>query len=201
MPRFNANGSFAGYIGSAIDVTERKLAEVALSTASQRLIAAQEEERSWIARELHDDIGQRLALLALHLDYSEHPPVAAEQLKRKIDEATKLACGTRKTIFRRCRTVSTRQSSSASGSQRLLLACATRFPSRKAWRLVSNQSASQRTCQPGPRFAYSGFCKKPYRMRSSTVGHDISKCRSSAGGIRSICRCAIRGLVSMPRRL
>ena len=90
VPKSNANGSFAGYIGSAIDVTERKLAEVALSTVSQRLIEAQEEERSWIARELHDDIAQRLAVLATHLDYSEHPPVAADQLKRKIDEATKL---------------------------------------------------------------------------------------------------------------
>jgi signal transduction histidine kinase len=29
-------------------------------------------------------------MLATHLDYSEHPPVAVEQLKRKIDEATKL---------------------------------------------------------------------------------------------------------------
>jgi PAS domain S-box-containing protein len=67
VPRFNANGSFAGYIGSAIDVTERKLAEVALSTVSQRLIEAHEEERTRIARELHDDINQRLALLAADL--------------------------------------------------------------------------------------------------------------------------------------
>ena len=68
MPRFNADGSFAGYIGSAIDVTERKLAEEALSKMSQRLIEAQEEERSWIARELHDDISQRLSLLVLNLE-------------------------------------------------------------------------------------------------------------------------------------
>ena len=72
MPRFNANGSFAGYIGSAIDITERKLAEVALSTVSQRLIEAHEEERTRIARELHDDICQRLAVLAVDLEGLQH---------------------------------------------------------------------------------------------------------------------------------
>ena len=34
---------------------------------SRRLIEAQEQERTRIARELHDDIGQRLALLAIEL--------------------------------------------------------------------------------------------------------------------------------------
>jgi PAS domain S-box-containing protein len=68
VPRFNANGSLAGYIGSCLDVTERKLAEEALSSVSRRLIEAHEEERVWIARELHDDINQRLALLAVNME-------------------------------------------------------------------------------------------------------------------------------------
>jgi PAS domain S-box-containing protein len=66
-PRFDADGSFIGYIGSVIDVTDRKFAEAALSTMSQRLIQAQEYERARIARELHDDIGQRLSLLMMNL--------------------------------------------------------------------------------------------------------------------------------------
>jgi len=50
VPRFSAEGFFAGYIGSAIDITERKLAEEALSMVGRRLIEAHEEERTWIAR-------------------------------------------------------------------------------------------------------------------------------------------------------
>jgi signal transduction histidine kinase len=68
VPRFNADGSFAGYIGSAIDVTERKFAEEALAGFGRKLIDAQEKERTRIARELHDDINQRLALLAVELE-------------------------------------------------------------------------------------------------------------------------------------
>jgi len=67
VPRFEPDGSFAGYIGSCIDVTERKRAEEALSNIGRRLIEAHEEERTWIARELHDDINQRLALLTVDL--------------------------------------------------------------------------------------------------------------------------------------
>jgi PAS domain S-box-containing protein len=67
VPRFNKDGSFAGYIGSAIDVTNRREAEQAIATVSGRLIEAQEGERQRIARELHDDISQRLALLSIDL--------------------------------------------------------------------------------------------------------------------------------------
>jgi PAS domain S-box-containing protein len=67
-PRTSGDGSFAGFIGSAIDVTEQKLAREALEKVGGRLIEAQERERSRIARELHDDICQRLALLSLELE-------------------------------------------------------------------------------------------------------------------------------------
>jgi PAS domain S-box-containing protein len=62
------------------DITQRKMAEEALSSVSRRLIEAHEEERTWIARELHDDVNQRLALLAGTLDIlkSELPPGANE---------------------------------------------------------------------------------------------------------------------------
>jgi PAS domain S-box-containing protein len=77
VPRFNPDSSFAGYIGSCIDITDRKLAEEALADMGRRLIEAHEEERSWIARDLHDDINQRIALLAIEL----------EQLKQNLPES------------------------------------------------------------------------------------------------------------------
>ncbi len=67
VPRFDLDGTFAGYIGSCIDITDRKLAEESLATIGRRLIEAHEAERTWIGRELHDDINQRLALLAIEL--------------------------------------------------------------------------------------------------------------------------------------
>jgi hypothetical protein len=38
VPRLNPDGSFAGYIGSCIDVTESKLAEEALASMGRKLI-------------------------------------------------------------------------------------------------------------------------------------------------------------------
>jgi len=66
-PRMNGDGSFGGFIGSAIDTTDQKLAQQALEKISGQLIEAQEQERSRIARDLHDDICQRLALLAMEI--------------------------------------------------------------------------------------------------------------------------------------
>ena len=68
VPRVNEDGSFAGFVGSAADITDQKLAHEALEKIGGKLIEAQEEERSRIARELHDDICQRLALLSMELE-------------------------------------------------------------------------------------------------------------------------------------
>ena len=74
VPRVNQDNSFAGYIGIAIDVTERKEAEEALFGINRRLMEAQEKERNRIGRELHDDINQRLALLAIELEHLRDNP-------------------------------------------------------------------------------------------------------------------------------
>ena len=50
------------------DVTERKRAEDALASLSGRLIEAQDEERKRIAREIHDDYNQQVAMLAIDLE-------------------------------------------------------------------------------------------------------------------------------------
>ena len=87
VPRYDADGSFAGYIGTVVDIAERKLAEEALSTVSQKLIEAHEEERARIARELHDDISQQLALVSMRLDYLRQRPLAsAADLNQEIGD-------------------------------------------------------------------------------------------------------------------
>jgi PAS domain S-box-containing protein len=54
--------------GFSIDITESRQTEAALRELGGRFISAQEEERSRIARELHDDLNQRMALLSIELE-------------------------------------------------------------------------------------------------------------------------------------
>jgi PAS domain S-box-containing protein len=89
VPRFNADGNFAGYIGSCLDITDRKLAEEALASVGRRLIEAHEEERTWIARELHDDIMQRIALLAIELEQCDHQALGSVVDVHKYLESTR----------------------------------------------------------------------------------------------------------------
>jgi PAS domain S-box-containing protein len=67
-PWLNVDGKPGGILIFAEEITRRKQADEALSSMSRKLIESQEQERSRIARELHDDINQRLALLAVELD-------------------------------------------------------------------------------------------------------------------------------------
>jgi PAS domain S-box-containing protein len=53
------------------DITERKRTEEQLHDLSRRLIGAHEEERALLARELHDDVTQRLAVLAIEVGRAE----------------------------------------------------------------------------------------------------------------------------------
>jgi PAS domain S-box-containing protein len=87
VPRYDVDGSFVGYIGSTVDITEQKLAEEALSTVSQKLIEAHEEESTRISRELHDDVNQRLAMVSVRLSYLVQSPAAsADHVEQEIGE-------------------------------------------------------------------------------------------------------------------
>ena len=89
-PRVNGDGSFAGFIGSGTDTTDQKLAQQALERISGQLIEAQEKERSRIARDLHDDICQRLALLSMELALANRSSSGSpEALKKSLVDIQK----------------------------------------------------------------------------------------------------------------
>jgi PAS domain S-box-containing protein len=79
----DSTGRIVGLRGTLQDITERKHAEQALSSVNRQLIQAQDSERARIARELHDDIGQRLGLLAMAVDQVMRlqPESAADTLR------------------------------------------------------------------------------------------------------------------------
>ena len=69
---FDRDGKPLRMRGVSLDITERRQAEETARELSGRLINVQEEERSRLARELHDDVTQRLALLAIDAGRGEH---------------------------------------------------------------------------------------------------------------------------------
>jgi PAS domain S-box-containing protein len=84
---YTTNGDAERMLGLAFDITERKQAEEALSSVSRRLIEAHEEERTWIARELHDDFNQRIALLAVNLErLKQDLPASNGRMSRRVKE-------------------------------------------------------------------------------------------------------------------
>jgi signal transduction histidine kinase len=90
IARRGADGAVRQIVGTGIDITQRKLAEDALRRSEdelRRLMAnlftAQEEERRRVARELHDDVNQRMAMLANEVATLEQTPTGSARLLRK----------------------------------------------------------------------------------------------------------------------
>ena len=94
VPRFLPDGSFAGYIGCCVDIEDQRIAEMARRELAGRLINAQEGERTRIARELHDDIGQSLAMLGIQLQRASQvasgepaiTKIGAKELRDRVKE-------------------------------------------------------------------------------------------------------------------
>jgi PAS domain S-box-containing protein len=91
-PRMNGDESFAGFIGSAIDITDQRLAQEALARLSSRLIEVQDKERSRIARELDDGICQRLALVSVELEQIIHSPNGSAPARKQRLEGIQDQC-------------------------------------------------------------------------------------------------------------
>ena len=76
-----------GAIVSHHDITEKKMIEERMFELSGQLIKAQENERSRIARELHDDLNQRLALLSFEMDQlGQEMPSSPDEFRRRMRE-------------------------------------------------------------------------------------------------------------------
>jgi PAS domain S-box-containing protein len=85
-PMQDEGGRFAGALGMVTDITERKRAESDLHRSNEqiremasKLLTAQEEERRRIARELHDDIVQKVAALAIGMSRLKRRAAEADQ--------------------------------------------------------------------------------------------------------------------------
>jgi PAS domain S-box-containing protein len=85
-PIKDSTGRTVGISGIARDITHRKQMEEALSGMSRKLIQAQEQERARIGRELHDDINQRLAMLAVELEQLQNNP---SEVRNRVQELRK----------------------------------------------------------------------------------------------------------------
>jgi PAS domain S-box-containing protein len=88
--RCGADGAVRQIISTGIDITPRKLAQDALRRSEDQLrrlmanlLIAQEEERKRVARELHDDLNQRMAMLANEVATLEQTPPGSARLLRK----------------------------------------------------------------------------------------------------------------------
>jgi signal transduction histidine kinase len=78
-------GAFRVLVNSS-DITHARQAEATLRDLGGRLITAQEEERSRVARELHDDLNQRMALLSVELEQiAERMPASQSALRSSIN--------------------------------------------------------------------------------------------------------------------
>jgi PAS domain S-box-containing protein len=88
-PIKDPSGRIVGFSKIARDITKRKLAEAALSTLTHKLIDAQEQERTRIGRELHDDIGQRLALVAVELQQLHEDTLILPEIRSRMGEFEK----------------------------------------------------------------------------------------------------------------
>jgi PAS domain S-box-containing protein len=105
VPRYEPDGSFVGFIGCDVDITERRIAEDVLRESraalevshreiqqlAGRLLTAHEDERRHLARELHDDLTQRLARLAIDAGRMERAADAPEGVRPLREDLVRLS--------------------------------------------------------------------------------------------------------------
>ena len=89
----NRAGEPVRMIGVAMDISERKQAEQLRYQVLSRIVAAQEEERRRVSRELHDQMGQNLAALIVGLEALKANFADAPSALDRLRELQELANG------------------------------------------------------------------------------------------------------------
>jgi PAS domain S-box-containing protein len=93
-PLLDEGGEITGVVHSIKDITERKRAEQTVRMLAGQLLTAQEAERRRVAREMHDDLTQRLAGLAIEAAKLERecgPSAVADRLRAMKDDLIRLS--------------------------------------------------------------------------------------------------------------
>jgi PAS domain S-box-containing protein len=104
---FKEDGSLIGIDGIVYDITERKQAEAELKLIQEQLRSladhlqsVREDERSAIAREIHDEMGQALTGLKMDLSWLAGKVLKDRELLEKIRAMSGLVSATHKTVQR-----------------------------------------------------------------------------------------------------
>jgi PAS domain S-box-containing protein len=95
VPLRDERGNLLRWYGVLVDIEDRVHAEQALRESadrlqhlSRRLLAVQEEERRHLSRELHDEFGQLLATITMHLHAAKG--LAGEAARSRLEECSVL---------------------------------------------------------------------------------------------------------------
>lgn len=94
VPLHDAQGQVVALLGLTRDITERRLAEEELRESREelraladRLNSVREEEARRIARELHDELGQRLTAMKMAIHHlQKHEPRQAPRMREEWDD-------------------------------------------------------------------------------------------------------------------
>jgi two-component system sensor histidine kinase UhpB len=96
-PLLGEDGSTLGAVITAMDMTDEielqhklRLAEAQMRHLSTHQMALHEREMASVSRELHDNLGQVLSLLKLHLGSATHPDTPAARRELELSEALPL---------------------------------------------------------------------------------------------------------------
>jgi PAS domain S-box-containing protein len=94
VPRYTSDGSFLGYAGSRIDLTDRRQAEEQLRKVSAQRINACETESYLAGKELHEDLAQKVFALSAGLsrssaDEKRNPTGDFEKLQEQVNDICK----------------------------------------------------------------------------------------------------------------